>query len=145
MGPDPLGLGGEVVDDLGRPGHLGLRLGEGLSHLAMHQVRQVVALGVHQGGVAGQGGGPLGGREGGPGGPGRIGLAHRPVGVLHARGRHLGQELPIAGGVDGQPVGRLEASPAGDQRAALGGGAQLFARTRPPLTRATSRMRQEGS
>ena len=55
-----------------------------------------------------------------------------PVGVLRARGRHLGQELPVAGGVDGQPVGRLEAPPAGDQRSALGGGAQLFAVARRP-------------
>ena len=145
MGPEPLGLGGEMVDDLGRARHLGLGLGEGLSHLAVHQVRQVLALGVHQGGVAGQGGCALGGREGGPGRPGRIGPAHHPVGVLRARGRHLGQELPVAGGVDSQPVGRLEAPPAGDQRSALGGGAQLFARTRPPSARATSRMRQEGS
>ena len=136
--PDPLGLGGEVVDHLGRAGHLGLRLAQGLAHLAVHQRRQLPLLGVDQVRVGGQRPPALGRRQRGPGRPGRVGGRQRRVDLRRTGRGHLGQELAVAGGAHGHPVARLQAPAAGDQRPARRARAQGSART-------TWRMRQDGS
>ena len=142
LGPEPLGLGGEVVHDLGGAGHLGAGLGQRLADLAVDQGRQPLLLGVDQGGVGRQRPAALDRRQGGPGGPGRVGGRQGAVDVLGPGGGDLGQQRAVAGGAHLHPLRRLQAPAAGDQRPPRGGRAQ---RGEPPLTRATWRMRQAGS
>ena len=113
--PQAGGLGGEVVDHLGRPVDLGLGLGQRLALLGVHQRGDPLPLGVEQGGVAPEGGGPLEGREPAPLAERGMGRPHGAIGVGRAGVGHLGDDLARARGGDREPAGRLDPGPGQDQ------------------------------
>ena len=135
-----------MVDHLGRAGDLGLGLGEGLAHLAVHQFGDGGLLGVDHRGVGRQGAGALGRRQRRPRRPGGLGRPDRAVDVARGRGG-TSPRGRRPGAANREPLGGGDPPLAGDELAPAVAHEPSAAgpRPRPPSMRATWRIRQAGS